>query len=71
MIKLTRKYENGHEREFTVQSAQFANEDENAAIIYTKESAGVIISESDTPELWQQAIEKGVKFDPYQPPVIE
>lgn len=39
---------------YTIQSAQYANEDNTAAIIMTDEAGAVLVSEGDTPELWAE-----------------
>lgn len=66
MIKIYRTYENGYKREFTIVSARYANQENTAAVIFTQESAGVVISKDDTPDMWQQAIDAGVQFQPFQ-----
>lgn len=37
---------------YTIISAQYANEDNTAAVIQTEEAAAVLISQADTPDLW-------------------
>lgn len=49
---------------YTIQSAIYANDQQTAAVIYTVEDAAVLISVSDTPDLWTQMLTSGVTIEP-------
>lgn len=42
---------------YTILSANYANEDNTAVVIFTKEAAAVAISKADTPKEWQNMLE--------------
>lgn len=42
---------------YTILSAQYANADNTAAVVMTKEAAAVLVSQADTPELWQTMLD--------------
>lgn len=52
-------------RQLTIRGARFANEDHSAAVLDTTEAADVLISASDTPELWAQMLACGVAVAPF------
>jgi len=41
---------------YTIVTASFANEDNTAAVIMTAEAGAVLVSETDTPDLWPDVI---------------
>lgn len=52
---------------YTILSARYANEDNTAAIIITKEAAAVLASQKDTPDLWETML-VAITPEPYDPP---
>lgn len=54
---------------YTLKSARFANPENTAAVIDTKEAGAVIVSAADTPEEWAEVL-KGV-VAPYVRPYPE
>jgi len=52
---------------YTITSASYANAERTAAVIMTKEAAAVLVSERDTPALWEQMLAWG-KPKAYAPP---
>lgn len=54
---------------YTILSARYANEDHTAAVIETKESGSVAISEVDTPQAWAELA--GVEVSDYVAPEIK
>jgi hypothetical protein len=57
---------------FTIISANYANEENTAAVITTKENGAVAISDIDTPEEWENLLSWGKenKIDDYVTPEI-
>jgi hypothetical protein len=56
--------------EYTIISAEYANEEHNAIIIETKEFGTVMVTERDRPELWQHTLNQNLEIKPYSAPVI-
>jgi hypothetical protein len=54
--------------EYTIISAEYANEEQNAILLQTKEFGAVMISEKDRPELWKQA--NNTKIKKYIVPIV-
>lgn len=52
----------------TIRSARYVNAESTAIVIYTVESAAVLISEKDTPDLWAQMLASGVDIERYREP---
>lgn len=67
---ITRTYENGFKRVFTVDKAQWANAEKTAAVMFTKES-GAVLTGAEQPEVWAQLMQSGVMFlDTPEPPKV-
>lgn len=49
---------------YTIQAAQYANEDNTAAVIVTEEAGAVLLSAVDTPDLWAEMLAWGAP-DPF------
>ena len=43
---------------YTIRSAHYANNENTAAVIITDEAGAVLVSEVDTPELWEQMLQE-------------
>lgn len=69
MLVITKKYDNGVERNLTVTSAQYCNAEHNAIIIITEESGAVLISQASSPNEWNQLISNNnIEIADYQIP---
>lgn len=68
MLVITKKYDNGVERNLTVTSAQYCNPDHNAVIVITEESGAVLVSQASSPDLWQQVVSSDIAIEYYVQP---
>lgn len=67
-MRVTRTYQNGFVRIFTVKSVRWANAEKTAAVMTTEES-GDVLTGIDQPEVWAQLVQSSLHFkDAPEPP---
>lgn len=68
-MKLTHEHANGVKETYTVESASYANQQEDSVVVITEERGAVVLDSRSpaTAKMYTQLMASGVAITPYQP----